>query len=64
MKFDSSVREKFEDEAPPTAHLSYRILEQAFRTYLILNIELFITEHPVSLDERGLSLTIEQRDSR
>lgn len=29
MKFDSSVREKFEDEAPPTAHLSYRILEQA-----------------------------------
>lgn len=71
IKLDSSVREKFEGEARPAdcSNLTYRILKQAdyiapFRAYLIVNIELFIVEHPVSLGERGLSLIKEQKDSR
>lgn len=54
---------------PPTAAISLTVFSSKpiiapFRAYLIVNIELFIVEHPVSLGERGLSLIKEQKDSR
>ena len=61
---------EFEGEARPAdcSNLTYRILKQAdFSTLSGLSYREYWTifkEHPVSLDERGLSLIIEQKDSR